>query len=79
MANGNEPPPKFNNKPLVEHEVIQRVLKASYRANPPRARYSFTWDVEPLLMLLQLFFGQVWPYGHPWLRQGWSFLTQGWP
>ena len=41
--------PKFNNKPLVEHEVIQRVLKASYRANPPRARYSFTWDVEPLL------------------------------
>ena len=25
------------------------------------------------------FFGKVWPYRHPWLRQGWPFLTQGWP
>ena len=25
------------------------------------------------------FFGQVWPNGHPWLRQGWPFLKQGWP
>ena len=38
--------PKLHGKNLSQHDLITKVMRSARRANPPKARYNSTWDVE---------------------------------
>ena len=38
--------PKLHGKNLSQHDLITKVMRSARRANPPKARYNSTWNVE---------------------------------
>lgn len=44
--------PEVEGRKVGDHDLISRVLRSAYKANPPRPRYESTWDVDKVLSSL---------------------------